>query len=120
MTYVRGRRSRGRTVVGITTTYAISAYHHWCCEFESQSGWSVQDNVIKFVSDLWQVGGTHLSDNLITHLNENVITHLSENVITRLNENEITHLSENLITHLKMGYYIFAQMGYYILVQMGY
>ena len=21
-----------------TTTYAISAYHHWCCEFESQSG----------------------------------------------------------------------------------
>jgi len=21
----------------ITTTYAISAYHHWCCEFESRS-----------------------------------------------------------------------------------
>ena len=25
-------------VVGFTTTYAISANHHWCCEFESQSG----------------------------------------------------------------------------------
>ena len=25
-------------VVGFTTTYAISAYHHWCFEFESQSG----------------------------------------------------------------------------------
>jgi hypothetical protein len=25
-------------VVGFTTTYAISAYHHWCCEFESRSG----------------------------------------------------------------------------------
>jgi hypothetical protein len=25
-------------VVGFTTTYAISAYHHWCCEFESWSG----------------------------------------------------------------------------------
>ena len=25
-------------VVGFTTPYAISAYHHWCCEFESQSG----------------------------------------------------------------------------------
>jgi hypothetical protein len=22
----------------LTTTYAISAYHHWCCEFESRSG----------------------------------------------------------------------------------
>jgi len=22
---------------GFTTTYAISAYHHWCCEFKSRS-----------------------------------------------------------------------------------
>jgi hypothetical protein len=28
-----GRRGRDRMVVGFTTTYAISAYHHWCCEF---------------------------------------------------------------------------------------
>ena len=39
------------------TTYAISAYHHWCCEFESRSGRDVQHYVIKFVSDLRQVGG---------------------------------------------------------------
>jgi hypothetical protein len=25
-------------VVGFKTTSAISAYHHWCCEFKSQSG----------------------------------------------------------------------------------
>jgi len=24
-------------IVGFTTTEAISAYHHWCCEFESRS-----------------------------------------------------------------------------------
>jgi len=41
-------------VVGFTTTYAISAYQHWCCEFESRSGRGVQHYVIKFVSDLWQ------------------------------------------------------------------
>ena len=29
-------------VIGFTTTYAISAYHHWCCEFEYRSGWGVQ------------------------------------------------------------------------------
>jgi hypothetical protein len=46
-------------VVGFTTTYAISAYHHYPCEFESCSGkvYSIQHYVIKFVSDLQQVGG---------------------------------------------------------------
>jgi len=48
---------RDRMVVGFTTTYAISAYHHWCCEFESRLGQSVQHYVIKIVSELQQVGG---------------------------------------------------------------
>ena len=48
---------RDRMVVGFTTTYAISVYHHWCCEFEFRSGRGVQHYVIKFVSDLLQVGG---------------------------------------------------------------
>jgi len=43
--------------VELTTTYAISAYHHGCCEFQSRSGRGVQHYVIKFVSDLRQVGG---------------------------------------------------------------
>ena len=44
-------------VVGFTTTYAISAYHHCYCEFESRSGRGVQHYVIKFVCDLRQVAG---------------------------------------------------------------
>jgi hypothetical protein len=52
------RRGRDRmVVVGFTITYAISAYHHWCCEFESRSGRGVQQYVIRFVSDLRRVGG---------------------------------------------------------------
>ena len=47
----------GGMVVGYTTTYAICAYHHRCCELESRSGRGVQHYVIKFVSDLQQVGG---------------------------------------------------------------
>jgi hypothetical protein len=54
-----GRRGRDRMVVGFTTTYAISAYHYWCCEFESRSGRGVQHYVMKFVSDLRQVSGFH-------------------------------------------------------------
>ena len=54
---VRGCRGRDRMVVGFITTYAIISYHHWCCEFESRSWRGVQHYVIKFVSDLRQVGG---------------------------------------------------------------
>jgi hypothetical protein len=46
-------------VVGFTTTYATSVYRHWYCEFKSRSGRGVQYYVIKFVSDLRQVGGFH-------------------------------------------------------------
>jgi hypothetical protein len=57
------RRKKGghydHMVVGFLTTYVISASHHLCCEFESRSGevYSIQCYVIKFVSDVWQVGG---------------------------------------------------------------
>jgi hypothetical protein len=46
-------------VVEFTTTYAIRTYHHYRCEFESRSGevYSIQQYVIKLVSDLRQVGG---------------------------------------------------------------
>jgi hypothetical protein len=43
-------------VVGFTTTYAIGAYHHWCCGCDSRWGRGVH-YVIKFVSDLQQVTG---------------------------------------------------------------
>jgi hypothetical protein len=55
--YYRGCHGSDRMVVGFTTIYAISAYHNWCCEFKSRSGRGVQQYVIKFVSDLRQVGG---------------------------------------------------------------
>jgi hypothetical protein len=53
------RRGRDRMVVGFKTTYAISAYHHWSCEFESHSRevYLIQHYVIKFDSDLRQAGG---------------------------------------------------------------
>jgi len=52
----RDHRGRDCMVVKLITTYAMSAYHHWC-EFESRSGRGVQHYVIKFVSDLRQVSG---------------------------------------------------------------
>jgi len=43
--FLRGRHGRDRMVVGFTTTYVISAYQHWCCEFESRSGRGAQHYV---------------------------------------------------------------------------
>jgi len=57
-----GRGGSDRMVVGFTTTTCvISAHHHWSCEFKFRSWWgvvySIPHYVIKFVSDLRQVGG---------------------------------------------------------------
>ena len=49
---------RDRMVVGFTTIYAISAYHHYSCELKSISRRGVLDTTLcdKFVGGLWYVG----------------------------------------------------------------
>jgi len=48
-------------MVGYTTTSAINAFQYLRCEFESRSGkmYSIQNYVIKLVSDLRQDCGFH-------------------------------------------------------------
>jgi hypothetical protein len=52
------RRGCDPMAIIFTTTYAISTYVHQSCEFEFHSSevYSIQHYVIKFVSDLRQVG----------------------------------------------------------------
>ena len=42
----RGRRGRDSMVVGSTTTYAISAYHHQSCEFEPRTWQGILDTTL--------------------------------------------------------------------------
>jgi hypothetical protein len=56
-TLSRGLHGHDRMVIGFINSYAISAYHHWCCEFESWLGRCVQHYVIKFGRVLQHVGG---------------------------------------------------------------
>jgi hypothetical protein len=61
--YERGRRGHDRMVIGFTTTYAISAYHHWRYEFKSRSGevCSIQHYVCQWLAaGLWFSLGTSL------------------------------------------------------------
>jgi hypothetical protein len=54
--YAQVRLGRDRMVVEFTTTYAISAYHHHSNPAQGEV-YSIQQYVIKFVSDLRQVCG---------------------------------------------------------------
>ena len=58
-TFVLKESGGDRMAVAFTTSFAISVYHHWSCEFKSHSGevYSIQHYVIKFVSELRQVSG---------------------------------------------------------------
>ena len=59
----KGRRGRDHMVVGFTTTYANSVYHHWCCEFESHSGdTTLCDKVCQWLATgQWFSSGTPVS-----------------------------------------------------------
>jgi len=50
---LQGRRDR--MVVGFTTTYAISAYHHWCCVRISIRGrcTTLCDKVCQWLAAVW-------------------------------------------------------------------
>ena len=54
--YVIGIRGRDRMVVGFTITYAVSAYHRLMFVSSNLDQGCVQHYVMKFVSDLRQVG----------------------------------------------------------------
>ena len=53
----RGCSGRGRMVVGFATTCSISATKVVSLNPAHGEVYSIQHYVIKFVSDLWQVGG---------------------------------------------------------------
>jgi len=48
---------RGRMVVGCITTYAVSACHHWRCEFEHRSWRSVLDTTLSDKVFQWLAAG---------------------------------------------------------------
>jgi hypothetical protein len=80
-------------------TYEISAYHHLCCEFESRSGLGVQHYVIKFVSNLQQVGGFlrflrfHAPIKLTaTIYNWNIVESCTKHHKTKSNHNDWLHV----------------------------
>ena len=61
------RLCHDRMVVRFTTTYAIGAYHHYCCKFESRSWRGVVDTTLcvkvcqRLATGWWFSPGTPVS-----------------------------------------------------------
>ena len=77
-------------VVGFTTAYAISAYHHWSCEFESHSWQGVlnttlSDKVFQWLAaGLWFSPGTMVSSTSKTNCHDitEILLKVALNTIT--------------------------------------
>jgi hypothetical protein len=59
--WTEGRRGHDRMVVGFTTTCAISAYHHYSCEFQPCSWQGVLDTTLCDKVCQWLVTGQWFS-----------------------------------------------------------
>jgi hypothetical protein len=98
-------------VVGFTTTYAISAYNHKRCEFESRSGkmYSIQHYVIKFVRDL-QTGWWFSLGPLVSSTNKTDRHDITEILLTvALNTITLPLTSESQ----KKGYHTSSKIIFY-------
>ena len=80
--YVGPPRGRDRMVVGFTTTFAISAYHHKNCEFEPRSWRDVLDTTLcdkvcqLLTADRWLSPGTPVSSTNKTDRQDNCIAEI--------------------------------------------
>ena len=96
----RGAFMVGHKVVGFTSTYAIRAYHHWCCEFESWPAWGVQTTkqINKLVHFIFMKKWNHPSEKQQLRIKNNVFhrqtysTHHVINIKIKQNQHSVEGL----------------------------
>ena len=76
-------------VVGFTTTYAISAYHHYSCEFESHPRWGVFDTSCDKVCQLLAAGWWVSPGTRVSFINETDHHNITEKYTITPNYNEV-------------------------------
>jgi hypothetical protein len=62
-------------VDGFTTTCAVSAYHHWSCEFEPRSWWGVLDTTLCDKISLWLAAGRWFSSGTLVSISNKTDRH---------------------------------------------
>ena len=97
---IRGRRGRDRMVVRFLTACAISAYHHYCCEFEPHSWRGVLDTTLCDKVCQWLAAGRWFPPGIPVSFNKtgrNDVTEiLLKVVLNTINPNPLTTSSLGL------------------------
>ena len=86
----RGCHGRDHMVVGFTTTYAISAYHHECCEFELHWGRGLLDTTLGDKDCHWLVAGQWFSPCTLVSSNNKIDCHEITEILLKVELNSIT------------------------------
>jgi hypothetical protein len=84
----------GCMVVGFTTTCAISAYHHYSCEFEPRSWWGVLKTTLcdKSLIGRWFSPGIAIFSNNKTDRHD-ITEILLKVALNTINSNTVVHLT---------------------------
>ena len=107
-----GRRGGGRMVIGCITTYAISACHHWRCEFEPRAWRGLLDTTLcdkfcqRLVTGRWFSSGTPISSTNKTdhHDITEILLKVALNTINQIiSWNVVVCVSVNLMLKKKGG-----------------
>ena len=91
------RRGRDRMVVGFTITYAISASHHWSCEFESRSWRGELDTTLYDKVCQWLAAGRMFSPVTSVCSSNKTDSHDITEILLKIGLNTIT--MEYVILH---------------------
>jgi hypothetical protein len=86
----RGHHGRDHMIVGFPTTCAISAYHHWSCEFESCSSKGVLGTTLCDKVCQWLATGRWFSPGTLVSSTNKADRHNTTEVLLKVALNTIT------------------------------
>jgi hypothetical protein len=98
-------------VVGFTTIYAISAYHHWCCEFESRSGRGVLHTTLCDKVCQWLATSRWFSPGFPISSTNKTDRHDITEILLKVALNAITHNHISWSTSLISTLYLYVTQG---------
>ena len=106
---LKGPSWRDHMVVGFITTYAISAYHHKSCEFESRSWRGVLDTTLCGKVCQWLATGRWISPVLGFSSTHKTDRHDITEILLKMALNTMYQTKPNQTLLLRQTYSIFSQ-----------
>jgi hypothetical protein len=99
-TLFRGRCGHDHMVVGFSTSYAISAYHHWSSKFESRTWLGVLDITFGDKVDQWHAAGLWFSPGTLVSFTNKTDSHDIIEILLKVALNTMTLILKHHSTNV--------------------